>query len=151
MESILELCEGMETASFAAGDVMFPEGGKTGCLYFLISGGVEVSKGESPITVIREPGSIFGELSILLDQPHPASVEVIEDTTCFVTRGGRDFLEEHPKIALAVAELLATRLKGMIGYLADLKAQYEDRKDHLGMVDELLLNLAHRTPKKKKR
>jgi CRP-like cAMP-binding protein len=150
MERILELCEGMETVSFSAGDVMFPEGGKTGCLYFLISGGVEVIKGETPITVIREPGSILGEVSMLLDQPHPASVEVIEDTICYVTRGGRDFLVAHPKIALAVAELLATRLKGMIGYLGDLKAQYEDRKDHLGMVDELLLNLAHRTPKKKR-
>lgn len=75
-------------------------------------------------------------------------MEVVEATTCFVTRGGRDFLDEHPKIALAVAELLAARLKGMIGYLADLKAQYEDRKDHLGMVDDLLLNLAHRTPRK---
>lgn len=150
MERILEFCGAMETVSFAAGEVLFTEGERTGLLYILISGGVEVIKGESPITVIREPGAIFGELSILLDQPHPASVEAVEETTCYVTRGGRDFLEQHPKIALAVAELLAARLKGMIGYLADLKAQYEDRKDHLGMVDELLLDLAHRTPRKKR-
>lgn len=150
MERILEFCGAMETVSFAAGEVIFTEGERTGLLYILISGGVEVIKGESPITVIREPGAIFGELSILLDQPHPASVEAVEETTCYVTRGGRDFLEQHPKITLAVAELLAARLKGMIGYLADLKAQYEDRKDHLGMVDELLLDLAHRTPRKKR-
>ena len=150
MERILEFCGAMETVSFAAGEVIFTEGERTGLLYILISGGVEVIKGESPITVIREPGAIFGELSILLDQPHPASVEAVEETTCYVTRGGKDFLEQHPKIALAVAELLAARLKGMIGYLADLKAQYEDRKDHLGMVDELLLDLAHRTPRKKR-
>lgn len=150
MERILEFCEGMETVSFAAGDVMFPEGGKTGCLYFLISGAVEVIKGEAPITIIREPGAVLGEISILLDQPHAASVEVIEDTTCYVTRAGKVFMEGNPKIALAVAELLASRLTGMIGYLGDLKSQYEDRKDHLGMVDELLLNLAHRTPRKKR-
>jgi CRP-like cAMP-binding protein len=149
MEKILQFCEGMEIVSFAAGDMMFPEGGKTGCLYFLISGGVEVTKGETPITVIREPGAVLGEVSILLDQPHSASVEVIEETRCYVTRDGREFLAGHPEIALAVAELLALRLKGMISYLADLKAQYEDRKDHLGMVDELLLNLAHRTPRKR--
>jgi CRP/FNR family transcriptional regulator, cyclic AMP receptor protein len=150
METILGLCKGMETVSFAAGDVMFPEGGKTGCLYFLISGGVEVTKGETPITVIREPGAVLGEVSILLDQPHTAQVEAIEETICYMTRGGKEFLEQHPQIMLAVAELLAARLKGMIGYLGDLKAQYEDRKDHLGMVDELLLNLAHRTPRKKR-
>ncbi len=149
MEKILQFCEGMETVSFAAGDMMFSEGGKNGCLYFLISGGVEVTKGETPITVIREPGAVLGEISILLDQPHAASVEVIEETSCYVTRSGKEFLVQHPEITLAVAELLAVRLKGMIGYLADLKAQYEDRKDHLGMVDELLLNLAHRVPKKR--
>ena len=150
METILECCEGMDTVSFSAGDVMFPEGGKTGCLYFLISGAVEVSKGGTPITVIREPGAVLGEISILLDQPHTAQVEVIENTNCYMTRGGKDFLAKHPPITLAVAELLAARLKGMIGYLGDLKAQYEDRKDHLGMVDELLLNLAHRTPGKRR-
>jgi CRP/FNR family transcriptional regulator, cyclic AMP receptor protein len=148
MQNILELCAEMETVSFSAGDVLLAEGDQTGLLYILISGGVEVSKGESPITVIRQPGAFFGELSLLLGQPHAASVEAVEETTCFVTREGKDFLESHPKVALAVAELLAARLKGMLGYLADLKAQYEDRKDHLGMVDELLLNLAHRTPKK---
>jgi CRP/FNR family transcriptional regulator, cyclic AMP receptor protein len=148
MKDILQWCEEMERVSFAAGDMLFVEGGKSGLLYILISGSVEVIKGESPITVIREPGAVFGELSILLDQPHAASVEALEETMCFMTRGGREFLEQHPKIMLSVAELLAVRLKGMIGYLADLKAQYEDRSDHLGMVDELLMNLAHRTPKK---
>ncbi len=148
MKDILQWCEEMERVSFAAGDMLFVEGEKSGLLYILISGSVEVIKGESPITVIREPGAVFGELSILLDQPHAASVEALEETMCFMTRGGREFLEQHPKIMLSVAELLAVRLKGMIGYLADLKAQYEDRSDHLGMVDELLMNLAHRTPKK---
>jgi CRP/FNR family cyclic AMP-dependent transcriptional regulator len=149
MERILKLCEGMDTVSFAAGEIMIPEGGRTGKLFILITGEVEVIKGESPITTIRDPGAFFGEISILLDQDHAASVQAVSDTTCYVTHGGKQYLEDHPQIALAVAELLALRLKGMIAYLADLKAQYEDRKDHLGMVDELLLNLAHRTPRRR--
>jgi CRP-like cAMP-binding protein len=139
----------MKTVSFAPGEVLFPEGGKTGCLYIMISGAVEVAKNGCPITVIRDRGAIFGEISLLLDQPHPASVEAVEQTTCYVTGDGREFLEQHPGIALAVAELLASRLKGLIAYLADMREQYGDRKDHLGMVDELLLNLAHRMPKKR--
>lgn len=149
MEGILKLCEGMETESFAAGEVLIPEGGRTGKLFVLISGEVEVIKGENPITLIRDPGAFFGEIAILLDQDHAASVQAVTETTCYVTSGGKQYLEDHPQIALAVAELLALRLKGMISYLADLKAQYEDRKDHLGMVDELLLNLAHRTPRRR--
>lgn len=126
-----------------------PRGGKTGCLYVLVSGKLEVCKGTTPITTLSEPGAIVGELSVLLDAPHQVTVSALEDTVCHVTRGGRDFLISRPELAVAVGELLAQRLKGMIGYLADLKAQYEDRKDHLGMVDELLLNLAHRVPKSK--
>ena len=147
MQDILKLCEGIETVSFAPGELLMPEGGKTGVLYVLISGCVEVTKGETPVTVVDEPGAIFGEISLLLDGAHPASVEAIEQTTCHVIRGGMDFLAENPLITLKVAELLAARLKGMIAYLADMKAQYSDRKDHLGMVDELLLDLAHRVPK----
>ncbi|MES2923218.1 MAG: cyclic nucleotide-binding domain-containing protein [Verrucomicrobiota bacterium] len=148
MEEILKLCQGMETVTFAPGETLMPEGGKTGVLYILISGCVEVTKGETPVTLINEPGAIFGEISLLLDGPHPASVEAVEPTTCHVVRGGMDFLAENPLITLKVAELLAARLKGMIAYLADMKAQYTDRKDHLGMVDELLLDLAHRMPKR---
>jgi hypothetical protein len=42
-----------------------------------------------------------------------------------------------------VAELLAQRLNSVTGYLADLKRQYEDHDDHLGMVDEVLETLTH--------
>jgi CRP/FNR family transcriptional regulator, cyclic AMP receptor protein len=146
--TILELCRDLEQVHFAPGELMLPEGGKTGCMYILISGKLEVMKGTTPITFITEPGSIVGELSVLLDLPHQVGVSAAEDTLCHVTRGGRAFLTSRPELTLFVAELLAKRLKGMIGYLADLKSQYEDRKDQLGMVDEILLNLAHRVPKK---
>ena len=149
MENVLNLCRGMEVVSFAIGDTLFPDGGQTGCLYILISGAVDVSKGDSLLAKIREPGAILGEIAVLLDQPHSATVEATEPTTCYVSHAGKDFLLSRPEFSLAVAELLALRLKGMIAYLADIKAQYEDRKDHLGMVDELLLNLAHRIPRKR--
>lgn len=148
MQKILDLCEGMETQSFSAGDVLLPEGGKTGLLYVLVSGCLEVTKGETPITRIRQPGAVFGEISLLLDGFHTASVEATEPTVCRVIRGGTEFLAANPLLTLAVAEMLADRMKGMFGYLADMKAQYGDRQDHLGMVDELLLDLAHRVPQR---
>ena len=148
MPSVLEICRDLEQVDFSPGDIILPEGGKTGCLYILISGKWEVVQGETPITSISEPGSIVGELSVLLDLPHQVTVKALTAGKCHVSRGGRDFLSSHPELALLLAEMLAKRLKGMIGYLADLKAQYEDRKDQLGMVDEVLLNLAHRVPKK---
>lgn len=138
----------MEPVSYAPGEVLMGEGETSGCLFVLASGSVEVVKGETPVTVIGQPGAIFGELSILLGQPHPASVIAVGEVTGYITRADKEFLVTHPRLGLAVSELLAARLKGMLAYLVDLKSQYEDRKDHLGMVDELLLNLAHRVPKR---
>lgn len=107
---------------------------------------MEVIKGETPIIRIRQPGAVFGEISILLDCLHTASVEAVEPTSCHVIREGMSFLAANPLIAPEIAELLAGRFKGMIAYLADMKAQFADRKDHLGMVDELLPDLALRIP-----
>lgn len=149
MSPILELCRDLEKVSFAPGDVLLPQGGKTGCLYILVSGKLEVLQRETSITFIDEPGSIVGELSVLLDVPHQVDVKAAAPTVCHVTRGGRAFLGSSPEITLLVADMLARRLKGMLGYLSDIKTQYEDRKDQLGMVDEVLLNLAHRVPKHK--
>jgi hypothetical protein len=53
------------------------------------------------------------------------------------------FLRSHRDVAYGVAELLAQRLHSMTTYLADLKRQYEDQEDHLGMVDEVLETLTH--------
>jgi len=50
-------------------------------------------------------------------------------------------LEATPAISVHVARLLARRLNAVTTYLVDLKRQYEDRDDHLGMVDEVLESL----------
>ncbi|HVJ44797.1 MAG TPA: cyclic nucleotide-binding domain-containing protein [Luteolibacter sp.] len=148
MQEILDQCQGLEEVTFAAGDVILPEGETTGRLYILISGALEVIKGESPITVLTEPGSLVGDGSALLECPHPVTVAAAEETRCYVAHDARNFLASHPELTFLVAEVLARRLKGMIGYLADLRNQYKGRNDQYGSADELLLHLAHRTPKR---
>jgi hypothetical protein len=39
--------------------------------------------------------------------------------------------------------MLAQRLDVMTGYLVDLRRQYADRGDHLGMLDTVLDSLRH--------
>jgi hypothetical protein len=41
-------------------------------------------------------------------------------------------------VALQTARILAQRLHDSTTYLADMKAQFEDRSDHLGMVDRII-------------
>ena len=52
-------------------------------------------------------------------------------------------LGRHPELALPIARLLARRLQNVTSYLVDLKRQFGDRTDHLGMVEEVLESLAH--------
>jgi CRP-like cAMP-binding protein len=44
----------------------------TGGLLFLKSGAVEVIKDGVQIASVSAPGAVFGELAVLLDQPHTA-------------------------------------------------------------------------------
>src|SRR5687768_9977038 len=72
--SILDYCEGLSQRVFEAGEVVLKEGFKTNRLYILIEGGVEVRKENVVLKVTSETGAIFGEISVLLDTPHMATV-----------------------------------------------------------------------------
>jgi CRP-like cAMP-binding protein len=74
MTSILDKCAGVPRREFAAGTVLLSEGETSGRLYVLADGSVEVLRGETQVAVIGEPGSVFGEMSVLLNRPHTATV-----------------------------------------------------------------------------
>ena len=143
MNSILSLCDGLPEVTFATGAVLLPEGGKTGILYVLIDGEVEILKGDFQVDTASESGAIFGEVSVLLDMPHMATVRALTPLRAYKIENAVDFLHSQPKIALEVARLLAQRLNGVTNYLVDLKHQFEDERSHLGMVDEVLETLVH--------
>jgi len=115
----------------------------TGRLYVLIEGSLLVLKGDTPITVVTEPGSVVGEMSILLGVDPSATVRAAGEARVRVIDEPLEFLHEHPDMALAVGRLLAKRLATVTSYLVDIKSQFADRADHLGLVDEVLDALVH--------
>jgi len=138
MRTVFSFCQGLPEKSFDPGDVLLTEGGREGILYILIEGEVEVLKGDFQVNTISEPGAIFGEISVLLASPHTATVKALAPTRMYVAERAADFLQSHTDLTYQVAKLLALRLHSVTTYLADLKRQFEDRTDHLGMVDEVL-------------
>ncbi|MCH2172552.1 cyclic nucleotide-binding domain-containing protein [Myxococcota bacterium] len=115
-----------------------------GRLYFLSRGSLEVVKGDDiSIAVLTEPGSVVGEISVLLGTTHSASVRAIETSSCFVADDGESFLRDHPEASLVVGRLLARRLYMATTYLADIKRQYADHDASLAMVDEVLETFVH--------
>jgi CRP/FNR family transcriptional regulator, cyclic AMP receptor protein len=61
------------------------------------------------ITEVSEPGAVFGELSMLLDQPHTADVRAL-DVTEFHVADAASLLTDDPATAPYVTVLLARRL-----------------------------------------
>ena len=143
MREILPLCTGMPQRAVPAGETILHEGDRTGVLFILVEGAVEILKGDVRVNTVSDPGAVFGEMSVLLDAPHMATVRTLAPSRFHVAEDARRFLHGDPAVALAVSRLLARRLHAMITYLAALKHQYEDRNDHLGMVDEVLEALVH--------
>lgn len=143
MSSLAEFCQTLPVISFAPGAVLLGEGAATGRLYVLIEGDVEIVKGDFQINVVSDAGAIFGEMSALLGLPHTATVRAVTACTAHVIEGGAEFLQSNKEFAYGLAQLLAHRLHGVTTYLVDLKRQFEDQDDHLGMVDDILETLVH--------
>ncbi len=141
VDEVLAVTAGCPRRVFSSGVVLLDEGKRAGVLYFLESGKVEILKLGHLISTVTQPGAVFGEVSVLLEQPHMATVRAGTEIVVRVVENPQAFLETNPAIAVHVARLLARRLNAVTTYLVDLKRQYEDRTDHLGMVDEVLESL----------
>jgi CRP/FNR family transcriptional regulator, cyclic AMP receptor protein len=143
MRSVLSLCQGLPEKAFQRGDILMTEGGRDKLIYVLIEGGVDIYKRDILVSSQFEPGAIYGELAVLLDVPHTATVKAATNSRAYVVEEANDFLRSHPDMSFQLASLLARKLNSITSYLADLKHQFEDRDDHLGMVDEVLESLLH--------
>jgi CRP/FNR family transcriptional regulator, cyclic AMP receptor protein len=143
MVSILDSCAGVPKQEVPAGTILLEEGDRSGRLYVLASGKVEVLRGPTQVAVISDAGAVFGEMSVLLNRPHTATVRALTPVTVYAFDDAQSFLKSNPEIAFLLARLLAERLNGATTYLVDLKRQFEGHGNHFGMVGEILESLIH--------
>lgn len=146
MRAILQHCIGGQALSVAAGSEVLREGEATGRLYVLVDGGLEVLKGDTVVATVTEPGSIVGEMSVLLDKPHSATVRATTASTIYRFDDATSFMKSNPEVALLVATVLANRLHAATTYLADIKRQYAGHGNHLAMVGAVLESLVNLPP-----
>ncbi|HEY2213017.1 MAG TPA: cyclic nucleotide-binding domain-containing protein [Bradyrhizobium sp.] len=146
MRTVLDYCVGGNQRSVSAGALVIHEGGTTGHLYVLIEGRLEVLKGDTVVASIAEPGAVLGEMSVLLDQPHTATVRAAADSKIYEFDDAASCLREQPDFALLIARLLAQRLNVANTYLADIKRQYAGHGNHLAMVGDILQSMINLSP-----
>ncbi len=141
--SLLRQCRSFDTTALEAGQVVISEGTRSDRLCVLAEGTVEVCRNDVTIAVVSEPGAVFGEMSVLLDCPHTASVRAAAPSRVHIIDGAEAFLAGHPEFLLPICRMLARRLNNASAYLVDVKRQFEDQQDHFAMVDEVLDTLLH--------
>jgi CRP-like cAMP-binding protein len=111
---------------YAAGAVIFREGGPGDSLHVVIEGdvriGVLAATGEEVTVALLGPGEFVGDLALLDGRPRSASAVAQRPAkTLVVTRDNfRGWLGERPGAALALLETLSLRVRRADEALADL-------------------------------
>jgi CRP/FNR family cyclic AMP-dependent transcriptional regulator len=146
MREILDYCIGGVKRNVPAGALVIHEGHTTGHLYVLIEGRLEVVKGDTVVATITEPGAVLGEMSVLLDKPHTATVRAASGSVIYEINDAASFMRQQPAVAILIARLLAQRLNVANTYLADIKRQYAGHGNHLAMVGDILQSMINLSP-----
>ena len=151
MSDILDYCKGREAQTFKPGQILIREGGAEGKLFVLIDGQVEVLRKDTQVSYIDEPGSIFGEMAVLLDMPHSATVKALSAVTAYEIPDALTFLDSRPEFSLHIATMLARRLYYTTSYLVDLQQQAAGKRQDLDLVDQILASLVDPADVKKRK
>jgi CRP/FNR family cyclic AMP-dependent transcriptional regulator len=136
MEQILVAAATLPVSVLGPRAVLVSEGARTGKLYILKSGDLEVLRDGTTVAAIGEPGSVIGDMSALLDLPHSATVRTRNGAEVHVADDADAFLDEHPAAARHIAKLLAARLQKTTALLVDMRKQAKVREDQV-MFDKI--------------
>ncbi len=119
---------------YPAGAELIRQGGRTGSLIVLKEGEVEVLRDGRFVSSIRQPGAIFGEMSVLLDRPHSATVRAVTDVQLYVIADALNVLEAHPAWLLQIARLLAQRVNTTTAQLVTLKQEQLEAEEDVQIL-----------------
>ena len=118
-----KMLSALPVTTFHAGETILSDGSKTGRLFFLKSGEVEVLKNSVVLARRDQPSTVLGELAALLDRPHGADVRAVRDSDFHVA--DVELLEKDPVALLGVAKILARRLVTTNASLVALKNEIQ--------------------------
>ncbi len=112
---LLLLANQCNEQEFAEGDVIFSEGDVANEIFILFEGTVELRRGGSQGTIIKERET-FGTLSVLGNQPRLFTAVAKENCHCLKLDRETlwDILEDYPAICHGIFKVMAQRIAGMM-------------------------------------
>jgi CRP-like cAMP-binding protein len=98
-----------------AGSIIFEKGSPSEALFVVLSGRVQIFErlGDREVEVTRvEPGSSFGEISLMLNTTHTKDARALEDAELMVVPKGsfQELLDSNPDLAAQFQRRIAERL-----------------------------------------
>lgn len=94
----------------------------------VIKDGVEIAN-------VSEPGAVFGELSILLDQPHTADVRALQSSEFYLAN--ESLLAQDQPACIYIATVLARRVNNANRALIELKRQLHAGEPQIWIAETL--------------
>ena len=119
------LAENIHPHNYKAGEIIFHKDDPGTTFHLILEGLVKVfmtsDEGQEAVLIILKGGEFFGELSLFDGAPRSASAAAIEPTETLVIHRDEflNFIRQHPDAALNIFAVLASRLRGADGVIAD--------------------------------
>lgn len=140
------IAEGVVKRRFRRGEIIVEQGQKSNALFILLTGRARVltsdSRGREVILAMLHPGDYVGEMSLIDNEPHSATVRAEVQTDVLVL-GRAEFarcLPENSSLAYAIMRGLVARLRA-----ADRQIESLALLDVYGRVARTLLDMAEDT------
>jgi PPM family protein phosphatase len=107
-DELLRIISLIEESNYSEGDIIFNENDQGDALFILLTGEVEVSKGDVTIAKL-ESGDHFGELALIDRFPRSATVKATQDSLCLVMSRQRfyDIIREYSALSVKLLWCLA--------------------------------------------
>ncbi len=122
---------------FEAGQTLFLEHDASKDLYILVSGELDVLKGQKKISEIRGECAVFGEMSLFLDSRRTATVKARTHVKAIVIPPDKidAILKDCPEVVLEISRYLARRLDETSQVVYGLNEFYDQLPDAVVITD----------------
>ena len=146
MTNLLAMTASRPTRTLADGEVLLVQGEGGGDLFILLSGKLVVVRDGVNIATISQPGTLVGEMSVLLGIRNSATVRAERETKVRVIRDANKLLESEPGLARRVAGMVAGRLDATSALLVELSKHNKGKASEQGLLSRILATVYTPTP-----
>lgn len=111
-QELARIAQAAEEVQVRAGNELMREGELGDSLYMVLSGEVEVRRGDRPVTRLGPPECV-GELALLDSEPRSATVRALESTRVLKLEREAfyELMNDHVEITQGVIKVLTQRLR----------------------------------------